>query len=75
MLNGIVNLLKKIFNKKVQIGVVDIEKKEVVNVEKNIGNEFRNILKLKSITYEKKKKIKTLICVGDGLGIQNKISY
>ena len=66
----------RIFNKKEQVKLLKDKKEETTNLEENNNkNEFKNILKVKNTTYTKKKKIETLVSVGDGLGIQNKISY
>ena len=67
----------RVFNKKEQVELLNSNVKESNNLEENNNkNEFKDILKVKSTkTYIKKKKIETLVSVGDGLGIQNKISY
>lgn len=40
----------------------------------NIGDNFKQSLKVNTVK-KKNSKIETLICEGDGLGIQEKISY
>ena len=45
------------------------EPKNTINKEKN------NFIKSLKIEKKSKKEVETLICYGDGLGIQKKISY
>lgn len=55
------------------------ELKLIVEPDKlNINSDkdsFKNLLKYKEEKIKKNKKIETLICHGDGLGIKNKVSY
>ena len=65
IIKNIINFIKKIFNKPEEIKKIEeakIDKKE----------EF--IQNIKIVPKEEKKKIETLVCEGDGLGIQKKIS-
>ena len=65
IIKKIINFIKKIFNKPEEVKKIEeakIDKKE----------EF--IQDIKIAPKEEKKKIQTLICEGDGLGIQKKIS-
>lgn len=61
--------IKNIFIKQEEIKALE-EPKQIVNQEKKTN--FIESLKIN--TTERKKKIETLICEGDGLGIQKKIS-
>lgn len=59
---------KKTFNKKSDIKMIEVPTATVSNADKMI---FTNSLKTNVV----KNKVETLTCVGDGLGIQTKISY
>lgn len=62
--------IKKIIYKESNIKMLETP---IEKVESSDKDKFKNSLKVK-ITM-KKKKVETLTCVGDGLGIQNGISY
>lgn len=62
---------KKLFYKDTPVKFLEAPKK---NIEENKRNNFINSLKIKQ-SVRKKQRIETLTCVGDGLGIQNKIEY
>ena len=47
----------------------------VVEVPKEDYNNFKNKLKVANSEKQKTNKVETLICFGDGLGIQTKINY
>lgn len=76
------NIIKKlilfitnIFNKQNRIKVIEEPKTEIkVNNKSEFINSLKsdNIIKGEEITA---KKIETLVCPGDGLGIQRKIRY
>ena len=61
--------IKNLFNKQKEVKLIEAPKR-IVNQDKKA--EFIKSLKINLI--EKKKKIETLTCDGDGLGIQKKIS-
>ena len=63
VLKSIIEFIKDIFKKE--------EKKLLETPKENEKEKFIQSLK---VTTKKKKKIETLICKGDGLGIQGKIS-
>lgn len=63
--------LKKLFCKESNIKKIEESTEKI----KNNNNEFEKSLKVKIIQENKKKKVETLTCVGDGLGIQTKISF
>lgn len=67
----IFEIMKNVFNKKsvkkmIQEPIETQQNKEKLN--------FTNSLKV-DIPKPKKKEVETMICYGDGLGIQNKINY
>lgn len=67
ILDKIISFIKKIFYKE------ELKKLEEVKNTHETKSEFIKSLKIHSDI--KNKKIKTLICVGDGLGIRNEIKY
>lgn len=69
ILNRIVSMLKKIFMKE-EIKEIEESKNIIPIIEKE---SFVNKLK-ENVVDTKNKKVETLICFGDGLGIQTKIS-
>ena len=71
MIKKIFSFLKKIFIKEKSIEKIEASKETVLEKP---NEHFFNSLKCCVITKEKR-KVETQICVGDGLGIQNKISY
>lgn len=70
IIKNIICFLKNIFNKQQDIKFLD-EPKQVVSIDSK--SNFIQSLKT-TITEEKEKKIETLVCSGNGLGIQKKIS-
>lgn len=64
----IISLIKKIFNKQEEIKILESPKQQI---EKN---NFIESLKINVNAKSKDKKVQTLICFGDGLGIQKKIT-
>lgn len=69
ILNRVVSMLKKIFMKE-EIKEIEESKNIIPIIEKE---SFVNKLK-ENVVDTKNKKVETLICFGDGLGIQTKIS-
>lgn len=67
----IISFFKKIFNKTEKIEMIDESK---TNVSHEDRKDFINSLKV-NILQNKKQKVETMTCFGDGLGIQTKISY
>lgn len=63
--------IKNIFVKQEEIKVLE-EPKQIINQEKKMN--FIESLKVTIIEKKNKKRIETLTCEGDGLGIQKKIS-
>ncbi len=63
--------IKNIFVKQEEIKALE-EPKQIINQEKKIN--FVESLKITTTEKKNKKRIETLTCEGDGLGIQNKIS-
>ena len=68
---NIISRIKKIFNKHEDIKM--LEEPKVIN-NSNAKDEFIKSLKVNINKVIKKKKVETLICHGDGLGINNKIT-
>ena len=69
IISKIIYSIKNLF-KKEEIKMIDAPKQNT-NEEKD---KFVNALKVNLIKKEKRRKIETLICIGDGLGIQKGIS-
>lgn len=63
-----------LFIKKVFIKENEIKKIEAPKIT-NEQNQKKNFISSLKFDTTEKKKIETLICTGDGLGIQKKISY
>ena len=68
IIQKIISFIKKRFMKQEEIKTLE-EPKKTINKEKN------NFIKSLKIEKKSKKEVETLICYGDGLGIQKKISY
>ena len=68
IIQKIISFIKKRFMKQEEIKTLE-EPKNTINIEKN------NFIKSLKIEKKSKKEVETLICYGDGLGIQKKISY
>ncbi len=64
--------IKNIFIKQEKIKALE-EPKQVIHQREKV--DFIESLKVNVNEKKKKKQIETLICEGDGLGIQGKISY
>ena len=68
--------LKDIFSKKDDsIEEVNINKKKVDSRNSNDKEKFVNSLRISVKEKLYRKKIETLVCEGDGLGIQKRIRY
>lgn len=63
---------KNLFQKKEQIKMIE-EGKETLRIDDR--ENFLNSLKIAKTLAQKEKIVETLVCVGDGLGIQNEIRY
>ena len=72
IIQKILLLIKNTFIKQGKVKRLE-EPKNIV--EKNKRTEFIESLKNNTSIKRKKKRVETLICEGDGSGIQNKISY
>lgn len=66
---SIILFFKRIFNKQESIKLIEAP------VKKESKNNFRESLKVDRVKKNKKTKVETRICVGDGLGIQTKITF
>lgn len=71
-LEFIKDILKKIFNKGNKIK--EIEESKTIQIKQQDKLKFIDSLKINETEKQRKKGIRTLTCIGDGLGIQNKIS-
>lgn len=72
IIKKIILFITNIFNKQEKPKTLELPK-QVISKEKR--SDFIESLKITTLEREKHKKIQTLICEGDGLGIQKKISY
>ena len=72
VLQKVIQFFKRIFNKENGVKMIDAPAE---NLKKDNKSDFRHSLKEDIVLNHKKKKIETLTCVGDGLGIQTKIEY
>ena len=72
IIQKILLLIKNTFIKQGKVKRLE-EPKNIV--EQNKRTEFIESLKNNTSIKRKKKRVETLICEGDGLGIQKKISY
>lgn len=72
IIERIVLFFKNIFNKSEKIKELE-ESKKIIDEREN--TKFIKSLKFNSESSAKKKKIETLTCEGDGLGIQKKMTY
>lgn len=76
IIDNIVSFFKQLFYKKDNIKMIEEPLNDDINekIENSKNDNFINSLK-NNVVKKNKKQVETLICVGDGLGIQNKISY
>ena len=70
IINKLITFIKNIFNKKEVIKELNAPS-PTINNEKKAN--FIDSLKINTAKRKKEKKIETLICEGDGLGIQKNI--
>ena len=76
IINNLVSFLKQLFYKKDNIKLIEEPQNNDINekIENDKNDDFLNSLK-GNVVKKNKKQVETLICEGDGLGIQKKISY
>ena len=72
LINNIILFFKKLFNKTDNVKMIEEPKEEV---KENNKSNFVDSLKINMEKKHNKKKIETLKCVGDGLGIQPKLTF
>ncbi len=70
IINKLMTFIKNIFNKKEKTKELDAPTPVITNEKKG---EFIKSLKINTENRKKEKKVETLICEGDGLGIQKNI--
>lgn len=70
-----IKFLKKLFNKEDSVKMIDSPVVDTINIQKENKGKFIDSLKMKDIGDHNKKNIETLVCFGDGLGIQNKVNF
>jgi len=71
-IRNIIAFFKDVFHKKNDIKMIEAP---IENLKQDNKTSFMNSLNLNLQQKKKKKKIETLTCFGDGLGMQNKITY
>ena len=71
MIEKLIEYFKKIFKRKETIQMLEAP---IKNNHEEKRNNFKESLKVNGLK-NKKNEVETLICYGDGLGIQTKISY
>lgn len=69
LIKRVILFFKKLLNKEESIKMIEEP------IKKDDKIDFINSLKVDTEQKHKKKKVETLTCVGDGLGIQTKIEY
>lgn len=73
-IKNIIQYFKKIFSKQETLQLLEAPpKQEYIKIDQK--QEFLKSLKVKIPKKKIKSKVETLICEGDGMGIQNKMSY
>lgn len=73
LMKNIIVFFKRLFNKQKDIKMIE---KSTLNVKKENLKDFKKQLEItKESKDNKNNNIETLICFGDGLGIQTKINY
>lgn len=70
-LNRLISWIKSIFHKKEKIKMIEESKQQLIENKKV---NFIESIKI-NMTEKKRKKIQIPVCVGDGLGIQKKLTY
>lgn len=73
-LEKIKSFFKKIFHKE-EVKMLNKPLEEMKKDYKQKENEFLKSLRVDIMPEQRKNKIETLICIGDGTGIQNKVSW
>ena len=71
-IKNILRFFRNIFHKENDIKMIEAP---IQNLKEDNKISFLNSLKVNIEQKKKKKKIETLTCFGDGLGMQNKITY
>lgn len=74
ILEDIKKFLKNIFNKKESFELLDKSKSIQEKSINTTKSDFMDSLR-QNVRKRKKAKVETMVCVGDGLGIYNKIEY
>lgn len=64
--------IQNVFNKKEEIKQIEAPK---IDLYKDQKEDFLKSIRVSSIPRRKNKNIETLVCVGDGLGFNNKLTY
>ena len=72
IMEKIISFIKKIFNKQEEIKMIEAPKR-VTNMKKK--EDFFSSIKVFRPIQIKNNEIETLICMGDGLGIQKDMKY
>ena len=72
VLERIISFINKIFNKKEEIKMIEAPKR-VVNIKEK--EDFLTSIKVFRPIQIKNNEIETLVCIGDGLGIQKNKKY
>ncbi len=71
IIKNFIIFIKNIFNKDEEIKMLEMPKQTMNEVKKD---EFIKILKISDNEGEQNTSVETLICIGDGLGIQKNLS-
>lgn len=71
-LDKILSFIKSIFNKSEEVKKLQVSSQNI-NTKKKV--DFIEEYKKEIVTTKRKNRVETLVCEGDGLGIQSKISY
>lgn len=71
-IKNIIEFFRNIFHKESDIKMIEAP---IESLKEDAKTNFLNSLKVNIEQKKKKKKIETLTCFGDGLGMQNKITY
>lgn len=69
LVKDVILFFKKLFNREYSTKMIE------ASVEKEDNTNFINSLKVDIEQKQNEKKVETLICFGDGLGIQDKMTY
>lgn len=71
LIKKVIVFLKNLFQENNDIKMLNAQ----IEYSNNNKENFINSMQLNITPKKKKKKVETLTCFGDGLGIQNKITY